>query len=119
MRLHAPSARVASLETQVRAAEEAAEVVQRPSAREALWEAVARKAQETERSAKLQALLGEVEALQVRIERCPAERRSGTVGFRSGFCARGPDCNPTPRAFVSGAGASARGNAKGARTPGA
>ena len=41
-------------------------MVRRPGVREALWEAAARQAQVEERSKRLQALLGEVEALQVR-----------------------------------------------------
>ena len=64
-RLQAKVQRVASLEAQVRAAEEAVEVLGRPSVQEALRDAVALAAQEAELSARLQTLLGEVDALQV------------------------------------------------------
>ncbi len=48
----------------MRAAEEAVEVLDRPSVQEALRDAVALAAQEAELSAQLQTLLGEVDALQ-------------------------------------------------------
>jgi hypothetical protein len=63
-RLQAKVQRVATLEAQVRAAEEAVEVLDRPSVQEALRDAVALAAQEAELSAQLQTLLGEVDALQ-------------------------------------------------------
>ncbi len=64
-RLQARVQRVTTLEAQVRAAEEAVAVLDRPSAQEALRDAVVLTAQEAELSTRLQALLGEVDALQV------------------------------------------------------